>query len=46
MTALVKVVTPEQYQAWIAAQKQAISTADGQVSSLRQTLTAQGNLGN
>ena len=46
MTALVKVVTPGQYQAWIAAQKQAISTADGQVSSLRQTLTAQGNLGN
>jgi cytochrome c oxidase subunit 2 len=46
MTALVKVVTTEQYQAWVQTQKQEISTADAQVSSLRQTLTAQGNLGN
>jgi cytochrome c oxidase subunit 2 len=46
MTALVKVVTPEQYQAWVQTQKQEISAANAQVSSLRQTLTAQGNLGN
>jgi cytochrome c oxidase subunit II len=45
MIAQVKVVSPQQYQAWLAQQKQEISTANAQVSALRQTLTAQGNLG-
>jgi cytochrome c oxidase subunit II len=45
MTALIKVVTPQEYQSWIQTQKQEISAANAQVSSLRQTLTAQGNLG-
>jgi cytochrome c oxidase subunit 2 len=45
MTALIKVVTPQEYQSWIQTQKQEISAASAQVNSLRQTLTAQGNLG-
>lgn len=44
MTALVKVVTPEQYSAWVKQQAQEISTANDQVTQLRQILTATGNL--
>ncbi len=46
MTAIVHVVTPAQYQAWITAQTQKISAADSQVTSLRQILTSQHALGN
>ena len=46
MTALVKVVTPAQYQAWIAKQKQQITTANAQVLPLRAILTSEGDLGN
>ena len=45
MTALVKVVTRAEYQAWIAQQAQAIDAANTQVTQLRQQLTASGNLG-
>jgi cytochrome c oxidase subunit II len=44
MTALVKVVTPAEYQAWVARQAQLISAANDQVIQLRQALTATGNL--
>ncbi len=44
MTARVNVVTPSQYQAWVAQQKRAISTANSQVTQLRQYLTRTGNL--
>jgi len=44
MTALVKVVTPEQYSAWIKQQSQEITAANDQVTQLRQILTASGNL--
>ncbi len=46
MTALVKVVTPAQYQAWVQKQGQLLTAANSQVTQLRQTLTAEGNLGN
>ncbi len=46
MTALVKVVTPAQYQAWLSKQKQEITTANAQVLRLRAILTSQGDLGN
>ena len=47
MTALIRVVTPSQYQAWLAAQKQKLTAAaNAQVSSLRQILTSQNALGN
>lgn len=45
MTATIKVVSPAQYQAWLASQKQKLSAADAQVSSLRQILTSQNALG-
>jgi cytochrome c oxidase subunit II len=45
MVAYVHVVTPDQYQAWVTAQKQAITTANSQVTRLRQILTQQHNLG-
>ena len=45
MIAYVKVVTPEQYQAWLKTQQQAITTASSQVQQLRQILTSEGNLG-
>ena len=45
MTARIKVVSPAQYQAWLASQKQKLSAADAQVSSLRQILTSQNALG-
>jgi cytochrome c oxidase subunit 2 len=44
MTALVKVVTPAQYQQWLSRQSQLISTANAQVGRLRQYLSANGNL--
>jgi cytochrome c oxidase subunit 2 len=46
MTALVKVVTPAQYQVWLRNQAQAIAAAGAQVLQLRAILTAQGQLGN
>ena len=44
MTALVKVVTPTQYQQWLARQSQLISAANAQVGQLRQYLSTTGNL--
>jgi cytochrome c oxidase subunit 2 len=44
MTALVKVVTPDQYTAWSQQQEQSINAANAQVSQLRQILTTSGNL--
>jgi cytochrome c oxidase subunit II len=44
MTALVKVVTPAQYNVWIAQQKALISDQNGQVTQLRQALEQQGSL--
>jgi cytochrome c oxidase subunit 2 len=44
MTALVKVVTPDQYTAWAQQQAQYINSANAQVSQLRQILTQSGNL--
>jgi cytochrome c oxidase subunit 2 len=45
MYALVHVVPPDQYKAWIAHQTQAINQANDQVTQLRQILTASNNLG-
>jgi heme/copper-type cytochrome/quinol oxidase subunit 2 len=44
MTALVAVVTPAEYSAWLTQQAQAIQAANSQVTQLRQVLTAGGNL--
>ncbi len=44
MTALVKVVSPDQYAAWLQQQQQEIQAANVQVTQLRQVLTASGNL--
>jgi cytochrome c oxidase subunit II len=44
MTALVKVVSPTDYQAWIQQQTAAINAANQQVIQLRRVLTATGNL--
>jgi cytochrome c oxidase subunit 2 len=44
MTALVKVVTPDQYQQWLASQQAQIQSANAQVTQLRAILTATGNL--
>jgi cytochrome c oxidase subunit 2 len=44
MTALVKVVPANQYQAWLKQQSTAINQANDQVGQLRQQLTAQGQL--
>ena len=44
MTALVKVLTPTQYQQWITQQKAAIAAADQQVLQLRNQLIQTGNL--
>jgi cytochrome c oxidase subunit II len=46
MVAFVKVVTPEQYTAWLARQKQLIAAQNGLVGQLRSALTAQNQLGN
>ena len=44
MTALVKVLSPTAYQQWLQTQSQSISTANAQVTQLRQSLIASGNL--
>jgi cytochrome c oxidase subunit 2 len=44
MTALVHVVSPAQYQAWLAVQKRKIQAANAQVTQLRQYLLSTGNL--
>jgi len=44
MTALVKVLSPTDYQVWLQRQKQLIQTANSQVTPLRTFLTATGNL--
>jgi cytochrome c oxidase subunit II len=44
MTALVQVVSPSQYQAWLTRQKQLIQTANSQVTQLRSYLQRTGNL--
>ncbi|HEY1591690.1 MAG TPA: cytochrome c oxidase subunit II [Solirubrobacteraceae bacterium] len=44
MTALVHVVSPAQYQAWLAVQKRGIQAANAQVTQLRQYLLSTGNL--
>ena len=45
MIALVKVVSPQEYQAWVAQDQQEITAANNQVSQLRTYLTNNGNLG-
>jgi cytochrome c oxidase subunit II len=45
MTALVKVVTPAQYEAWVQRQSVLITQANNQVAQLRAILTAEGELG-
>jgi cytochrome c oxidase subunit 2 len=45
MTALVKVVSPAQYQQWIANQSRLIQAANARVSLLRTYLQSTGNLG-
>ena len=44
MKAVVKVVTPAQYQEWVTQQQQLIQQQNSHVSTLRQLLTASGNL--
>lgn len=44
MTILVKVVSPAEYQAWVAQQASAIAQQNAQVTQLRQILSANGNL--
>ena len=44
MIAFVKVVTPQQYSAWLEYQRNAIATANDSVSALRAILTKNGNL--
>jgi cytochrome c oxidase subunit 2 len=46
MIAYVKVVTPQQYTAWLARQKQLIAAQNAQVGQLRSVLTASNQLGN
>jgi cytochrome c oxidase subunit II len=45
MIALVRVVPVAQYRQWAQRQERLITTANDQVSQLRQLLTSQGNLG-
>lgn len=45
MIAYVRVVTPQQYQTWLANQKQQIQHQNSAVPQLRQVLTSQGELG-
>ena len=45
MTALVQVLSPADYKAWLARQSDLINQANDQVTQLRQILTASGNLG-
>jgi cytochrome c oxidase subunit 2 len=44
MVAFVKAVPPSEYESWLRQQEQAIQTANAEVTQLRQTLTANGNL--
>jgi len=44
MTAQVDVLTPAQFSQWLARQQQQLTTANSQVTQLRQILTASGNL--
>jgi cytochrome c oxidase subunit 2 len=44
MTALVKVLSPDQFSSWLSQQQQQIQSANKQVTQLRQILTASGNL--
>ena len=44
MTARVRVVSPDEYETWLADQRQAISDANTQVIQLRRQLTADGIL--
>lgn len=44
MTARVRVVTPDEYQTWLAAQKQAISAANRQAVQLHRQLASDGIL--
>ena len=44
MTAAVRVLTPTRFSQWLSSQEQLIKTANGQVTQLRQVLTASGNL--
>jgi cytochrome c oxidase subunit 2 len=44
MTALVKVLTPGQFQQWLSYQKSTIAADDQQVLSLRKALTADGQI--
>ena len=44
MTALVRVLAPAQYTQWLQRQQQLIQGANSQVTQLRQSLTASGNL--
>lgn len=44
MTARVRVVTPGEYETWLADQKQAIADANRQVIELRRQLTSDGTL--
>jgi cytochrome c oxidase subunit 2 len=44
MIATVHVLTPSDYQAWIARQQRLIQQANAQVTQLRQQLTSSGNL--
>jgi cytochrome c oxidase subunit 2 len=44
MTARVRVVSPAEYQTWLAAQKQAIGAANQQALQLRKQLTSDGDL--
>jgi cytochrome c oxidase subunit II len=46
MLAFVHVIAPDQYNSWLARQKQLITAQNAEVSSLRQILTAQNQLGN
>ena len=45
MIAYVKVVTPQQYTAWLAQQQKLITAQNSQVAQLRQILTQNGQLG-
>jgi heme/copper-type cytochrome/quinol oxidase subunit 2 len=44
MVAFVKVVSPSAYQAWLSSQESMITTANNQVTPLRQYLQSTGNL--
>jgi cytochrome c oxidase subunit II len=45
MVAFIKVVTPQQYTAWLAQQQKLITAQNSQVAQLRQILTQNGQLG-